>query len=197
MARRVAYPVRALCAVLLLFCVFGYPTENSAQPSSSSPTESQVKAAYLFNVGKFVRWQLNVPSGGNSFDICILGKNPFGGALEATVAGESIDGKTIIARNIASMQDAGHCRILFISASEEGRLKAHLAAVRHMNALTVSDIPGFAEHGGMIGLVRQGGRIRFEVNVAPMGDAGLTVSSELLKVAIRVIGVEPAGGTGQ
>jgi hypothetical protein len=181
---------------LALLCSVGYPSESTAQPASS-PTESQVKAVYLYNFGRFVRWQPNVPTGGNSFDICILGKNPFGGALEATVSGESIDGKTISAQTIVSMQDAGHCRILFISASEEGRLKVNLAAARRMNALTVSDIPGFVEHGGMIGLVRQGGRIRFEVNVAPMGDAGLTVSSELLKVATRVIGVDPTGGAGK
>jgi len=37
----------------------------------------------------------------------------------------------------------------------------------------------------MIGLVNQADRIRFEVNVAPLENAGLTVSSELLKVALR------------
>jgi hypothetical protein len=71
--------------------------------------------------------------------------------------------------------------------SEEGRLSAVLASAKRLPVLTVSDIPHFAERGGMIGLVNQEDRIRFEVNVAPIEDSGLTVSSELLKVALRVI----------
>ena len=62
-----------------------------------------------------------------------------------------------------------------------------LASAKRLPVLTVSDIPRFAERGGMIGLVNQADRIRFEVNVAPVEDSGLTVSSELLKVAWRVI----------
>ncbi len=80
-----------------------------------------------------------------------------------------------------------------MSQSEEARLTAILAGAKRLQALTVSDIPHFAERGGMIGLVNQADRIRFEVNVAPLENAGLTVSSELLKVALRVIR-KSAGG---
>jgi hypothetical protein len=40
----------------------------------------------------------------------------------------------------------------------------------------------------MIQFVTQEDRIRFAVNVGPIEDAGLSVSSELLKVATKVIG---------
>jgi hypothetical protein len=181
-------------APVLFFCFSSLP--DSAQ-STSGPTESQIKAVYLYNFGKFIRWQPNAANGGNSFDICVIGKNPFGTLLESTIAGESVDGKTIVARNIAGMQDAGQCRILFVSSSEAGRLKGILAGARHLNALTVSDIPDFTLHGGMIEFVNQEGRVRFQVNVAPMSDAGLSVSSELLKVAIKVTGAEHLGEIGR
>jgi hypothetical protein len=178
--------VFALCLLSrLLYC------SDLSQP----PTEAQVKAAYLYNFGKFVRWQTPPESG--AFEICVMGKNPFGSALSETVAGEQMQGKSIVARQLTSMAEASQCRILFISASEEGRLKAALAAAKRGNALTVSDIPGFAEHGGMIGLVNVGGRIRFEVNLTAVNDAGLNVSSELLKVAVRVIGVNQAKEIGR
>lgn len=47
----------------------------------------------------------------------------------------------------------------------------------------------------MIGLVNEEGRIRFEVNLAAVNDAGLTVSSELLKVAVKVVGTGQARGS--
>lgn len=178
--RRTLFRVCALKAFLLTTIL-----QISAQ--TVPPTESQVKAAYLYNFSKFVRWQTTATSEG-SFQICVIGKDPFAGALEATVAGESVDGKSIVARNVTSLQDAARCRMLFISSSEEARVKTILGATRHLSVLTVSDMPGFAERGGMIGFVNEHGRIRFAVNVAPMADAGLAVSSELLKVAVTVIG---------
>jgi hypothetical protein len=182
--------VRAARLIWLLITVllFGFLLPESFGQQAPAPTEPQIKAVYLYNFGKFVRWQVNAASAGNSFDICVVGKNPFGTVLDSTVAGESIDGKSITVRNIAGMQDAGLCKILFISSSEASRLKTILSACRHISALTVSDIPGFAARGGMIGFVSLEGRVRFEVNVSPMSDAGLTVSSELLKVATKVMG---------
>jgi hypothetical protein len=178
----------------LLLCSSLLSLYSTAQ--QTHPTESQIKAAYLYNFGKFVRWQAPAP-GSDSFDICVLGKGPLGSALAATVAGEKIDGKRIVVRNIANLPDAGHCRILFVSSSEESRLKSIFASARQSNSLTVSDIPGFAQRGGMIELVSLEGRIRFEVNVAAISDAGMTVSSELLKVAVKIVGSNQAREMGK
>jgi dihydroxyacid dehydratase/phosphogluconate dehydratase len=60
-----------------------------------------------------------------------------------------------------------------------------------MRLLTVSDIPHFAERGGVIGLVSQEDRIRFEVNRSTAEESHLLLSSELLKVAVRVIERKP------
>jgi hypothetical protein len=160
-----------------------------------APSEAQVKAAYLYNFGKFVRWP--APPATPTFDICVLGKNPFGPALSNIVSGERIQGKNIVARNLPTFTEALHCQIVYIPASEEGRMKAAFAVAKHNNTLTVSDIPEFAEHGGMIGLVNVGGRIRFEVNVGAVNEAGMSVSSELLKVAIKVIGMDQTKETGR
>jgi YfiR/HmsC-like len=176
--------VRFFPAFLLALFIASIITRSEAQ--ETRPTESQVKAAYLFNFGRFVRWPVPADSV-DSLQICVLGKNSFGTVLDATVKGESISGKPVTTRNIPSMREADGCHILFISMSEEARLSTVLASAKRLPALTVSDIPRFAERGGMIGLVNQADRIRFEVNVAPVEDSGLTVSSELLKVALRVI----------
>jgi hypothetical protein len=158
-----------------------------AQAQDGRPTESQVKAAYLFNFGKFVRWSTERSPSTESFEICILGKDPFGGVLDSTVAGESIDGKRIVIRRLTTLQDASQCSVLYIGASEESHLGPILAAAHSMSVLTVSDIHDFAERGGAIGLVSVQGKIRFEVNRRAAQQAHLELSSELLKVAIKVI----------
>lgn len=183
---------RATVRRALISCYFLSAICASAQ--GDRPTDTQVKAAYLFNFGKFVRWQLTPAAGNDAFPICILGKNSFGAVLDTMVANERIDGRPVVITHLASAQDAGPCRILFVSSSEAAHVKSVLEATRRFSTLTVSDIPGFARDGGMIEFVAHNDRIRFEVNLSPLNAAGLNVSSELLKVATKVTGANVRAG---
>jgi hypothetical protein len=53
--------------------------------------------------------------------------------------------------------------------------------------LTVGDTDRFVETGGMINFVKEGKKIRFEINEAAAKRAGLRVSSKLLSLASRTI----------
>ena len=65
-------------------------------------------------------------------------------------------------------------------------MAAHISALRDAPVLTVSDAPRFSQREGMIEFVKDGERIRFEVNLVAAERAGLTLSSDLLKVATYV-----------
>ena len=184
---------RASRLLALLFLLLPF-IATSAFAQQVHPTESQVKAAYLYNFGKFVRWPTDHPNA-DSMAICILGKDPFGEVLDSTVEGASIDGRKITVKRLVNAadisKDIAPCSILFVSISEEGRLAPLLAAAQRQGLLTVSDIPHFAEHGGIIGLVMQENKIRFEVNRGAAEQSHVALSSELLKVAVRVIEKPP------
>ncbi len=154
--------------------------------AQSSPTEYQVKAAYLYNFAKFVEWPPQVMSSDSSFNICVLGRDPFDSTFQTTIAGESIKGKNVLVKRIPRAQDGTGCQILFISSSEEARLKDILDVLDKMSVLTVSDMPQFTRRGGMIQFVTEANRVRFEVNLTSAERTGLTLSSQLLKVAIGV-----------
>ena len=176
---------RIMAIVLALGWAFGAAPVLHAQ--RSNPTEYEVKAAYLYKLGKFVEWPENgTSSGDNSFPICVLGQDPFGAAVDTTIARESINDKKVVIKRISKTRDAVSCRILFISSSEESRVKEILTAVSKASVLTVSDIPEFSRLGGMVQFVVDSNRVRFEVNLTCAERAGLTLSSQLLKVAIRV-----------
>jgi hypothetical protein len=163
-----------------------FVVNSNALAQNAKPKEYEVKATYLYNFARFVEWPASAALKDDLFSICVLGQDPFGPALDAVLAGETIDGKAVVAKRIAKSQEAASCRVLYISPSEDRRLKDILAAVDRMGVLTVSDIPEFSRHGGMIEFVLDGSKIRFEVNLANAEDAGLSLSSELLKVATAV-----------
>jgi hypothetical protein len=162
-------------------------TVPSLQAQKSSPSEYQVKAAYLYNFGRFIEWpnKVTAPTGG-PFTICVLGLDPFGQSLNAILAGQTINGTNTVAAQISKPQEAVNCRILFISSSEDRQLKQILAALEGASVLTVSDLPQFSQRGGMVQFVLDGKKVRFEVNLTPVEHAHLTLSSQLLKVAANL-----------
>jgi hypothetical protein len=159
---------------------------QAAPPQTAKPTEYQVKAAYLANFVKFVEWPAGaIASPDEPFNICVLGADPFGPALDAALSGESVDRHPLAARRLANAREATGCRLLFI-AGDAGEVKRGLDAVEKTSVLTVSDYSQFLKRGGMIQFVLDGNKVRFEVNLAAAKNAGLTLSSELLKVAAAV-----------
>lgn len=152
------------------------------------PTQYDVEAVYLYQFGRFVQWPTQTTSASDAFSICVLGRDPFGAGLDSTIAGESINEQRLEAERITDVRDAHRCRILYISPSEDAHLNAILDSLHAEPVLTVSDAPDFMARGGMVEFILQDNRVRFEINVAVTQKAGLSVSSQLLKVAAAVRG---------
>lgn len=184
-ARWPACSLRPLLTALAAACAFLAIPALHAQ--NARPTDYQVKATYLYNFGRFVEWPGKAAAAqGGSFTVCVLGQDPFGPSLDATLAGETIGGKTIVAKRVSSAEESGNCQILFLSPTDDSRLNKTIAELDTKAVLTVSDMPQFVKRGGMIQFVLEGKKVRFEVNLTATQHAGLTLSSELLKVATAV-----------
>lgn len=176
--------LKHLALTVIYILSLGFAPAQAAQ--SPKAAEYELKAAYLYNFGKFVNWPAAAAKpGAGEFVICVLGQDPFGPVLDSTVAGEKVDGKPVTVKRITLRDATAPCRIIFISASEQPRLRQILMDAPAA-ALTVSDIPDFAIRGGMIQFVTRDNKVRFEVNLTAAERSGLSLSSELLKVAVAV-----------
>lgn len=169
---------------IITFCVFAAYVHAQERMS-----EYDVKAAYLFNFGKFVRFTPSeATTKRQSFDVCIVGEDPLGHALDELAANEQLDGNPVHIVRLKSAAEARGCAIAYISAAEDTHMKSDLDELRGQAILTVSDAADFLEHGGMIQFVIVANHVRFAVNLDAVRSAQLTLSSELLRVAISVRG---------
>ncbi len=179
--------LRRLTAAGLMLAACG-----SVAAAPSQPSQSDVEAVYLFDFGKFVRWPAGAAQG--PMRICIAGSDSFKAGLEKIVANENINGRSLEVRRVLRPEDESDCAILFIDASERERADELLAGVAGKPTLTVSDLGDFLTRGGMIQLQLVGNRIRFSVDLDAVNRGHLAMSSELLKVALRVKGKGLDGG---
>jgi hypothetical protein len=152
---------------------------------AAAPNEYEVKVAFLYNFAKFVDWPPARTPTEELFAICILGEDPFGPALDL-LKGKLADGRPVDVRRLTEPKDLGRCRMAFVGrpyANNIGNLAENL---KDQPVLTVGDSPGFVRSGGMVGFVLTDGRIRFEISPDRIAPTGLTVSSQLLKLAIII-----------
>ena len=96
-------------------------------------------------------------------------------------------GHPLVVRRFQRIEQLTDTQILFISRSERGRLGPILATLKGRSILTVSDLEDFAQDGGVICFVLVDNKIRLRVNLDAAKQAGLTLSSKLLRPA-QIVG---------
>lgn len=148
--------------------------------------EYLIKAAILFNFAKFASWpETTFGYPGAPLRICVLGDDPFGPALDS-LHGKQVRNRPLATARIGTLEEAPQCHILFVSSSEEANLPAILDYVGKLPILTVADIGRFANTGGIIALKEVNNRSRIEINLDAAEQAGLKLSSKLLRLADTV-----------
>jgi hypothetical protein len=85
------------------------------------------------------------------------------------------------------MAEIRKCHVLFVCPSEKPFLSRILPPLQKDGILLVGDTPGFLEAGGIINLVIEDKKVRFEVNLAAAARGKLQIRSSLLRLAIRTI----------
>src|SRR5215813_12318865 len=116
-----------------------------AQPSR----EYLLKTAFVFNFARYTTWPPPSPDG--PFNLCILGQDDFGAAAQY------LDGQQMRQRNIDVLfhqvgDDLHGCQLVYVTQPLAGQLDTLLPQLHADRMLTVSDIPGFAARGGILGL---------------------------------------------
>jgi hypothetical protein len=178
--RRFQRPAIVFCLIVSLGA--GLPRSC---PAVDEPTEYQVKAAFLLNFTKFAEWPAAAFAAPDSpIAICILGDDPFGGALDQMVAGEVVNRRKVATLRIKRAPPPKSCQVLFAGGSENDLPK--ILPGLGPGVLTVGEGETFMRGGGMIAFVLENRRVRFEINQTAAENAGIKLSSRLLNVAKSV-----------
>ena len=182
-----SYAVTLLLSVFL--CVMGLSHSTPGSTQGQITAEYQVKAAHLCNFTKFVEWPAGTfPAQDTALTIGIVGEDPFGQALDAEALNVTNNGHKMVVERLHWDQNLRQCQVIFIGRTEKKHLGPILSNLKGASILTVSEIENFLPSGGMIGLIFDADRIRFEINLDPADDAHLRISSKLLSLARTVKG---------
>lgn len=159
-----------------------------ARPASATEASKEyaLKAAFLYNFTKFVTWPESCfADGDRPLLIGVVGRNPFGRDLVNAVRSRLVDGRALAVAEVRSLDEAKRVHVLFFPATEDAAVRVLIAALRDKPVLTVGETKAFREAGGMIAFVVERDKLRFAIDSRSAEEAGLRISSQLLKLARR------------
>jgi hypothetical protein len=100
---------------------------------ASPPAEYQLKAAYMLNFARFIEWPVQRLPPGAPLRVCVLGQDPFHGAL-AALEGRAVQGHEVSVRQMDGLEVIADCHMLFVAESEQKRVAAVLHQVEQGRA---------------------------------------------------------------
>jgi hypothetical protein len=155
-------------------------TASARATDAITQREDQFKAAYVFNFVKFVAWPGAADA--NPLLICFIGAEDVYNDLASGIEDKRAGSRRLAALLLADTASADSCSVLYIDAS----MASDYTPANEPAMLTISDGHDFVARGGMIELFTENHRLRFLINLQSAQQAGLRISSDLLKLAAGV-----------
>src|ERR1019366_7352191 len=145
-----------------------------------SQDERAVRAAYVFNLAKFVEW----PAGKNELRVGFFGSRETGEYLQKMLDGRTSESRQIRMILFPSDDELRKCSMVYIAEGQQKKIRATLDKLGNGNIVTVGETDSFAQDGGMVGLVKVGEQIQMQVNVEATQRAGVKIGSHLVNLAV-------------
>jgi len=180
-------PAFAALLLVLLTSLAPPPPGGTRRGGSSEVTEHEVKASMLRHFLSYTEWPAGTfASETEPIRLLVVGKDPFGKVLDDALTTKKIGQRSVVIERTAKLPEHIGAHAVFCGVLEPEQRLALIDLVAGRPLLLVGETPGFAADGACVNFFFEGTKVRFEVNPEATRSAGLSLSSEMLKVATLV-----------
>ena len=175
---------RSTIKLLLILGTLLFGVRVEAQAPMGEP---QVKAMFVYNFLKFVEWPGETSLGAKDpFVVLIIGEGATADATERFLESKTIGERPLVVFRTQWDQSLAGARAVFVVERDAKKLRRILDAAAAAGVLTIGEGEKFTTSGGVIGLLVEDRKMRFDVDTSAAQSAGLRVSSKLLALT-RVV----------
>jgi len=149
--------------------------------------EYSLKAAFLHHFFKYTTWPEEVPEkDAPPFELWIIGDDPFGDLIDKTFKDKVIQGRSISISRKKTVPKTIDAHLVFAGEMQDSERDRLIELCKGTQALLIGESTDFAIHGADANFYIKDSRVRFQINTDATKASGLTISSELLKLATIV-----------
>ncbi len=150
-------------------------------------TEIEIKAAFILNFAKYVDWPAdslrNTPG---KLTLCMVGKRDALFDTLTEMEGKIVNNLSLRVRAADRNDNLIGCQVLVLAESEAEHFERVLKPLVGAPVLTVNGSGRFLDAGGIISLIVENNKVRFDINLGAARRNKIVMSSNLLKLARNV-----------
>lgn len=154
--------------------------------AAEAADEKALRIEYLAKFPKFVDWPAAVMTpGSGELHFCVMGDEDIN-SIAAAFRELTIQGRVVTVQDAKRMNPLKDCHVLYVADSETWRIRSILAEIESLPILSISGAENFAREGGLVGLVKQDNRLKFDINLTMAKRIGLGINAQFAKLAIHI-----------
>ncbi len=147
--------------------------------------ENKIKSAIILNFIRYTEWPKNsFSSDADDINICIYTNSE----LEKTFSksdGKKINDRKINIRPLYRLRNLDECHVLYADNLDRDQASRTFSSIHDKPVLTISDQAPKASSAGIINLIQDKGKLRFEISRKQSDSANLKLSSRLIKLSVN------------
>lgn len=144
--------------------------------------EAALKAAFVYRFAQFTQWP---PPPLKDFTYCLAGSSDLGEALRS-LATRQHEVSQVRVMTLTQVGQAAGCQLLVLSLLDRQEMLRWQQALADAPVLIVADSPEALRSGAVIALAQEPNGLTFRINNTEAKRRGLTLSSQVLKLAREV-----------
>jgi len=152
-------------------------------PFAFCDTESELKSNFVYTFAKSS--QVSQDRSGNAsapYVIGVFGDNEFIESMREAIASRSIGPRPIKIKHLGAETEIGQCNLVYFRATAHKRT-ADALRTAPTGIVLVGEEQGFLSQGGMINLIVERGKLRFEVNRGALERGNVRLDEKLFALA--------------
>jgi hypothetical protein len=168
---------------LILILIFTATFINTTYASANEITaEEEIKAKFIVNYIHYTKWPANIRKKSDVVTVCVIEGDLT--ALYLRKANDNPSNKvTLKVKEKGKKANFTDCNILYISKIYENDEDYLINITKGKPILTISDIPGFSENGGITGFILTPGKdVELILNMKALMAANIDIDPDLLLI---------------
>ena len=175
--------VRKLNAVLVLMLIL----LGGSATSLAQEINYKAYTLFVYNFMKYIEWPQE-SSSKNDFVIGVVGESPIVKELQSLAQVKKVKGKTIIVKQISSVEEAVTCNLIYITSPKSSILKTLNEKIKSKPILLVAEREGLARKGAALSFITLEDEdiLKFEINKSAIEGHYLKIPTVLISLGLLV-----------
>lgn len=164
--------------LLVILLAIGFVVKAEERPVH------EIHAMMIFNFIKYVEWPDDAKNG--NFVIGVYGDEDLLSNLQKFYSNRSVKGQKVEVVYFKTISEVRPTQVMYLADNQNSKFDEVKQIIAGKPTLLITDGSTLGKKGSCINFKTEGGKLKFEINMASVDENNLKVSSQLMSMGVKI-----------